>query len=79
MFYKINRYKDWIFWVDWVMVFLFLFIGYDAIFVVGLEVWRWGLINLELGVLLVLIIGYTTFRNQIDQKRMYKILKEDSA
>lgn len=79
MFYKKNRYKDWVFWLDWIMVFLFLFMGYDAIFVVGLDVWKWGLINFELGVLLVLIIGYITFRNQINQNRMYEILKEDSA
>ncbi len=75
MFYKINRYKDWVYWLDWFMVFLFLFLGYDAIFNVGLEVWRRGLINFELLMLLILMSSYSVVRIYINQKRMYRILK----
>ncbi len=75
MFYKKNRCKDWVFWLDWFMVFLILFLGYDAIFVVGLEIWDWGFINLEIVMTLIIILAYMTFRNQINQNRMYEILK----
>ena len=78
-FYKKNRYKDWAYWLDWFMFFLVLFLGYDAIFVVGLESWRWGFINFELIMTIIIILMYLTIRNLIDQKRMYKILKEDAA
>ena len=75
-FYKENRYKDWAYWLDWLMVFLILFLGYDAIFVVGLEKWRWGFINFEVIMTLLIILMYLAVRNLIDQKRMYRILKE---
>ncbi len=79
MFYKRNRYKDWAYWLDWFMLFLFLFLIYDSIFVVGLEAWRWGWINFEMVMTLIIGLTYITIRNHIDQRRMYQILKEDSA
>ena len=75
MIYKKNRSRDWVFWLDWFMVFFLSYLNYNAIFVVGLKVWNWGFINLELVMTLIIGLTYMIIRLYINQNRMYELFR----
>ena len=73
MIYKKDKIRDWVFWVDWIMLafIIFLFIGT----IPTLQVDNWGIDSWYMHKLLFIMLGYIVIRLYINQSRMFEILK----
>ena len=74
MIYKINRMKDWVCWMDWIMTvaLIYLFI----LVIPTLKMDNFGIDSFYMHKFLFVAIGYLCIRLYINQNRMLKVLRE---
>ncbi len=75
MIYKERKIRDWIFWVDWIMVAFIIYLLVESIPTLKFDGWGYDSFYLHKTVLIGL--GFMVARLYINQLRMWKIWMEE--